>query len=87
MKLKKLGKSILKAEVQNVSRFGLWILIGNDEYFLSFTDFPWFKNARLLDIYNIKLFNSHHLYWPSLDIDLELESIKNTKQYPLIYCK
>lgn len=85
MRLKKPGKNILKAEVQNISKFGLWILVGNEEHFLSFSDFPWFKKAKLADIYNLKFLNDHHLYWPTLDIDLELESIKNTKQYPLFF--
>ena len=87
MKLKKSGKNTLKAEIQNISKFGLWILIENKEYFLSFTSFPWFKNAKILDIYNLKLINGYHLYWPSLDIDLDLDSIKNTEKYPLIYSK
>ena len=47
--------------------------------------FPWFKNANIAEILNVELLNKHHLYWPELDIDLELESIKSPETYPLVH--
>ena len=85
MKLKKNGKSTSKVEVQNISRFGIWLFVNDKEYFLSFELFPWFKNAKISDVQNVKLNNGHHLNWTSLDIDLELESLENPGRYPMIY--
>ena len=85
MKLKKNGKSTSKVEVQNISRFGIWLFVNDKEYFLSFELFPWFKNAKISDVHNVKLNNGNHLNWTSLDIDLELESLENPGRYPMIY--
>jgi len=86
MKLKSNGKNTLKkVEVQSISPFGIWLFVKDKEYFLSFKLFPWFKNAKISDVQNVKLSNGHHLRWPSLDIDLELESLESPNKYPMVY--
>lgn len=85
MKLKRLGKNTSKIEVLNISIHGLWIYVNGKEYFLSYEDFPWFKKARLSEVYNVQLLNGYHLCWPSLDVDLELASLSRLEEYPLLY--
>lgn len=84
-KLKKPGKSTLIAEVQNISNHGIWILIDNREFFLSFTQYPWFQQATIDQIYDMHFYHGKHLHWPSLDVDLEVESLQYPDAYPLIY--
>ncbi len=79
------GKNTFSAEVQNISRNGLWLLVQGKEYFLAHTDYPWFKEAKLAAIYNLKLLHGTHLHWPDLDVDLELESLRQPEKYPLVY--
>jgi len=79
------GKNISRAEVLNISPFGFWISIDDHEHFLPFETFPWFREAKIADIVNVKLIRPHHLHWPSLDIDLELDSILYPEKYPLSY--
>lgn len=79
------GKNISKAEIQNVSRQGIWLLVNDEEFFIPFTDFPWFLKATIEQIYHLELFHGHHLHWPTLDIDIELQSLKHPKLYPLKY--
>ncbi len=85
MKSLKNGKSILDLEITNISQHGFWILYKEREYFLSFKKYPWFKNAKISAIVNVKLFHNHHLYWPDLDVDLTTEILNNPDKYPLIY--
>jgi hypothetical protein len=85
MKSKTAGKSTSKVEVLNISNHGFWIWVEGREHFLSFENFPWFKDAKLSSILNVKLPQPHHLYWPDLDVDLEMESIESPGKYPLIY--
>lgn len=85
MKLKKPGKNTLKVEVQNVSPHGIWILIQDNEYFLDYKNYPWFKKAPVSEVFKVKLVHNSYLHWPTLDVDLELESLKNPESYPLIY--
>ncbi len=85
-KLKKPGKSISsKAEIQNISNHGIWILVNEKEFFMPFEEFPWFLKATIKQIYNLKFFHGHHLHWPDLDIDIELEALEHPASYPLKY--
>jgi len=88
-----LGMNISKAnttiesseiEVSLVSKLGFWLLIDNEEQFLAYADFPWFKTATIDQITLVERPSENHLYWPSLDIDLSLESIRNPDLFPLI---
>ncbi len=85
MKSKKHGENISKAEVLTVTSHGLWVLVNDAEYFLSHTQFPWFQKARLSDVFHLKLLQGDHLYWPLLDVDLELDAITAPERYPLVY--
>ncbi|MBL7074960.1 DUF2442 domain-containing protein [candidate division KSB1 bacterium] len=85
MKLQKLGKNISDVEIQNISIYGIWLYVNGKEYFLSYKEYPWFKDAKVTEIYNLELLHDVHLYWPDLDVDLELESLENPEKYPLVY--
>lgn len=85
MKSFALGKNISFAEVQDVSKDGIWLILRDQEYFLPFADYPWFKNATIASIYNVETHHGTQLHWPDLDVDLELESLQNPNQYPLVY--
>ena len=85
MKSSVLGKSISQAEVQDISASGLWLFVTGQEFFLPFADYPWFKDATISSIQNVKLLKPGHLYWSDLDVDLELESLEHPEHYPLTY--
>jgi hypothetical protein len=85
MKSKTVGKSTSQVEVLNISKHGFWLLVNGHEHFLPFEKFPWFKDVTISSILNVELPHPHHLYWPDLDVDLELESIESPDKYPLIY--
>jgi hypothetical protein len=79
-----LGTGTSDVEVTNISKHGLWVLIREEELFLPYTDYPWFKHAQVSAILNVELTGPDHLYWPDLDVDLTLESIRNPEKYPLV---
>jgi hypothetical protein len=66
-------------------RIGIWIIVHDKEFFMPLAEFPWFLKATVEQIYNIKLFHNNHLHWPALDIDIDIESLKNPELYPLKY--
>jgi len=84
MKSNARGKTTLEAEVTQIDKQGIWLLIGDKESFLPFAKFPWFKEASVGMIHNVQLLNERHLYWPDLDIDLAVESIEHPERFPLI---
>jgi len=85
MKSTKPGKSTSPVEVVHISGHGFWLHVAQKEYFLPFSEYPWFKNARVGEILNVRIMHGHHLRWPLLDVDLELESLENLEKFPLVY--
>ena len=85
MKSSSAGISTSKVEVVNISPHGIWLYVKGKEYFLPYKDFPWFKEARISEIYKVKLFRGHHLHWVDLDVDLDLDSLEHPDRYPLRY--
>ena len=84
MKSETLGTGTSEVEVTQISQHGIWLLLQEKEHFLSFEDFPWFKNASVSAIHNVVLLNARHLYWPVLDLDISLQSIEDPSSRPLI---
>ena len=84
MKSAKLGKRTLPVEITNVSKHGFWLLIEDDERFLAFDQFPWFRDVPIGQLLNVELPSSHHLYWPDLDVDIAIESIDHPERFPLV---
>ncbi len=84
MKSAKLGKHTSAVEVTNVSVHGFWLLIEDKEHFLSFDQFPWFRDAPIGKLMTVELQSAHHLYWPDLDVDLAVESIDHPERFPLV---
>lgn len=78
------GRSTSVVEVTNISANGFWLLVGDAELFMSFEDFPWFRQAAVGQILNVELPSEHHLYWPELDVDLAVESIRHPDRFPLV---
>jgi Protein of unknown function (DUF2442) len=78
------GTLTSQVEVTQVSQHGFWLLLGDEELFLPFADFPWFRGATIEQLCDIEWPAVEHLFWPSLDIDLAVESIRNSAAFPLI---
>jgi hypothetical protein len=79
-----LGANISPVEITNISQHGFWLLLENEELFLPFTEFPWFRDATVGNILHVELPASNHLYWPELDVDLAVESVRHPERYPLV---
>ena len=82
MKSLKHAKDII-VSVENITPFGIWLFVKENEYFLSYKDYPYFKDQTLSSIQNVQLIHGYHLYWPDLDVDLEIDNLDNPEKYPL----
>ena len=80
-----LGTGISPAEVSGISKHGFWLLLDEEEeLFVPFSEFPWFLTASVEQIFHVERPQPHHLYWPELDIDLHVDSIRHPERFPLI---
>ena len=77
------GKNTLAVEVTNISAHGLWLLAHGKELFMSYDDFPWFKDQPIKAVLNVEEQSPGHFYWPEIDIDLTEEIIEHPERFPL----
>ena len=78
------GIATSAAEVTNVSTHCFWLLLGDEELAVPFSEFPWFKKATIEQLSDVERPTEDHLYWPQLDIDLSVQSIRNPASFPLV---
>ena len=60
---------------------GMAIVVNGKEYFLRYTDFPWFEYCSVAELRKITS-DRWGVYWDLVDIDLSIESIENPEQFP-----
>jgi hypothetical protein len=83
-RLKMPGTLTSVAEVTHVSKHGFWLLLGAEELLVPFEHFPWFKKATIEQLSDVQWPTPNHLYWPQLDADLSVESIRDPSAFPLV---
>jgi hypothetical protein len=76
------GAGILPAEVGNIDRHGLWLFVGDKEYFLPHDHFPCFRDATIGQIMKVELHDDSHLCWPELNVEISLDSLANPDSCP-----
>ncbi len=83
MSSRTLGTNTPEVEVTNISSNGIWLWAKGRELFMSYDDFPWFKDVPIKKIFNVEEPSSGHFYWPDLDVDLTVEIIEHPEKFPL----
>lgn len=78
------GTSISEIEISLVTGQGFWLLVGGEELFAPYADFPWFRQATVEQVTTVELLSEEHLYWPLLDVDLAVASIRDPAAFPLV---
>lgn len=71
-------------EVTHISRHGFWLLLENEELLVPFEQFPWFRSATIEQLSKVEWPSKDHLYWPLLDVDLSVASIRDPAAFPLV---
>ena len=78
------GQNTSDVEVTNISMHGVWLLAHGREYFLSFENFPWFKERPVGEVMNVVESKPRHFFWPDLDVDLSEKMIEHPEKFPLV---
>jgi hypothetical protein len=73
---------ISSAEVTTINRHGFWIQCGEEELYVPFVEFPCFEHATVPQICQVRHVSFTRLYWPELDLDFTLESLRNPLAFP-----
>jgi hypothetical protein len=78
------GTTTSAAEVTHISKHGFWLLLADEELLVPFDQFPWFRKSTIEQISEVQWPALDHLYWPRLDVDLSVQSIRNPAAFPLV---
>lgn len=78
------GPGTSRVEISNLSTNGFCLRLGDEELAVAFAEFPWFRKATVAELADVERPSPDHLYWPSLDIDLAVESIRHPERFPLV---
>jgi len=84
MKSESLGTTTSQVEVTHISQHGIWLLCNQNEFFLPYEKFPWFAQAKVAEIHDVKMLSTDHLYWQQLDVDLSLTIIEKPESFTLV---
>ena len=77
------GGTTSNVEITNISAHGVWLLASDEELFMSYDDFPWFKDQPVKAILNVEEQAPGHFYWPDIDVDLTAAIIRHPERFPL----
>jgi hypothetical protein len=72
------------AEVTQVFKQGFGLLLGDEELLVPFEEFPWFRQANIEQLSAVEWPTADHLYWPLLDVDLSVQSLRRPDDFPLM---
>eukprot|EP01032_Pedospumella_encystans_P034866 gene34866-39425_t len=67
-----------------LTQHGFSLVLDGESLRLRFADFPWFEGVSLDELRALQRPAPGHLYWPTLDVDLSLESIRDPAAFPLV---
>lgn len=83
MKSEVVGKATSDVEITNIDMQGIWLLMNDREFFLPFERFPWFRDATVREIHNVRLEGDSELHWPDLKVRLPVTSIGTPTLIPV----
>lgn len=71
-----------KAEVTRVSSRGIWLKAHDRKFFLSYYDFPWFKNKPMRAVMHVEEPSPGEFYWPEINVNLGMETLLSPHRFP-----
>jgi hypothetical protein len=79
------GAATSVAEVTSISALGFWLLVEDREYFVPFDDYPTFRQGTVAQIYYFEHHAPDQIYWPELDVDIDLNALAEPDRFPLSF--
>jgi Protein of unknown function (DUF2442) len=83
MSSKPLEKTSPEVEVTVIADHGMWLQVRERDVFMSYDDFPGFRDAPIGKIRNVKEPSPGHLYWPDLDIRVGIGTLGRPERFSL----
>ena len=72
------------ANVLMINGQGVLLSVCGQDYFLSYNRVPWMRDAAISEVLDVRMSGRNAIEWPSLDVDLEIDSLRHPERYPLL---
>ena len=72
------------ANVLMINGQGVLLSVCGQDYFLSYNRVPWMRDAAISEVLDVRMSGRNAIEWPSLDVDLEIDSLPHPELYPLL---
>ena len=72
------------ANVLMINGQGVLLSVCGQDYFLSYNRVPWMREASINEVLDVRMSGRNAIEWPSLDVDLEIDSLRHPERYPLL---
>ena len=82
--ISKQSTETISVNVRSIMPDGIFLTLYGNDYYLSYNRLPWFRDAKISDIFNVKMIGDYGIRWDTLDVDLEIGSLKYPEKYPLV---
>ncbi len=69
-------------EVTRVSSRGIWLKAHDQKYFLSYYDFPWFKNKPMQAVLHVEESSPGEFFWPEINVNLGVATLESPHRHP-----
>jgi hypothetical protein len=77
-----IDENSFQTQVINVCPHGFWLGFRAKAYFMDFDRYPRFRDATVEQIRAVELLDDDHLFWPELDVLLDVQSITQPGRLP-----
>jgi hypothetical protein len=62
--------------ITRISSIGIWLQAYDNKYFMSYGEYPFFKNRPLNALLNVREKTPGRFYWPDLNAYVTVESLR-----------
>jgi len=63
-------------EVTRVSSRGIWLKAHDRKFFLSYYDFPWFKNKPVQAVLHVEESSPGTFHWPQINVRIQQSTLE-----------
>ncbi|MDB6063662.1 MAG: integron cassette protein [Verrucomicrobiaceae bacterium] len=71
-------------QITRISSLGIWLKAHDKKFFMSYGDYPSFKDKPVTAILNVRETSPGKFYWPDIELKIGMDAIQTTQRSPYL---